>query len=406
MSFVITANTLGIQVEQKFIPLTDYLSNQSHPIYVYDLEQILNRCQSYSNAMGEYSELRYAIKANSNPMILKSIFQKQWGADVVSGGELERALQCGCKPERVVFSGVGKSTSEIRFAVGSQIGQINVESLPELLRVAQVTKEMNKTISVALRLNPNVKADTHPYITTGTTKNKFGLDLDQIPQALEILKKNPQVTLIGLACHIGSQMLDLEPVLQSVKKLHEVFEQLNREAWNLTTLDIGGGIGIDYHQEDLGQDELRLAHFGSGIGQLLSNFKGKILVEPGRFIVARAGVLLTQVEYVKETPHRTFVILNSGMNHLMRPALYQSFHRVHPVITHPERGQMVCDIVGPICESSDVLRTDCLLPKIKSGEWLAIMDAGAYGFSMANNYNLCGLPKEWIFTKNGLVNLN
>ncbi len=337
----------------------------------------------------------YALKANSHLGLLKNMAVQGLGADVVSGGELGRALEAGFLAAKIVFSGVGKTEAELRLAIGKNIGQINAESLPELERIAKIARESNFKVRVALRLNPDVTASTHQYVTTGGKENKFGLDMAQVGDALNIFSRNKEfLEFHGLAVHIGSQLIEIQPIVQAVERLKEVFLRLRSEGWLLKTFDIGGGLGIDYATNDESGDQTRLVDYARRIEAVLHGLEANLVMEPGRFLVARAGVLLTRVEFVKKTPHQTFVIVNSGINHLMRPALYQAVHRILPVVLSPGRSSLKCDIVGPICESSDVLGSAREIEAPVEGEWLAILDTGAYGYSMANQYNLRPLPEE------------
>ncbi len=393
MGYEYANGVLGLRSKDRFLPLTDFTRNQNTPLYLYDREDILKRVGWYQKAFSRPVKIHFAMKANSMPELLKLLAQTTLGADVVSGGELQRALECGFPPERIVFSGVGKSTEELILAIRNKIGQINMESLPEIERLADLTKNLDQPIPVGIRLNPDVRADTHLHITTGMKENKFGLDFEALPKALDLLKSSPGMRLQGLAMHVGSQILETSSILEATTRIKAVFEDLRRAGWPLQSLDLGGGLGLDYLRSCDQEDQARLAGYAQKIEAALGSLECEVLLEPGRFLVARSGVLLTQVEYVKETPHRNFIIVNAGMNHFLRPALYQAEHRILPVI-QSQGTAATYDIVGPICESTDVLGRQRTFSNPRSGDWLALMDAGAYGFSLANQYNLRELPRQ------------
>lgn len=395
MPFEYANGVLSLRRESRVVPLTDVAKGQSTPLYVYDREDVLTRVAWYRSAFARPVKIHFALKANPYLPLLQNLATQKVGADVVSGGELTRALEAGVPPEMIVFSGVGKSSEELKQAIDCRIGQINVESLPELSRLAQLSQNVKSPIRVALRLNPDVTPDTHHHITTGSKENKFGLDAVQLPDAIEILRTHDQqLQFYGLAMHVGSQIIQAAPMVEAVTRLKTMFEHLRREGWTLQSLDIGGGLGIDYSQNDILGDHLRLKSYAQSVEAVLSGLDCDLLVEPGRFLVARAGALLTQVEYVKRTPHRNFVIVNSGMNHLMRPALYQAEHRIVPLVQGKGLKEIVCDVVGPICESTDVLGRNRKMSEPQAGDWLAVLDTGAYGYSMANHYNLRALPNQ------------
>lgn len=395
MPFEYANGVLGLHRGERFVPLTDVTKGQSAPIYVYDLQDILQRVAWYRSAFSRPVKIHFALKANPLPLLLQNLAQQNIGADVVSGGELSRALEAGILPGNIVFSGVGKSSDELKQAVDCKIGQINIESLPELQRLAEMTKRQNTSVRIALRMNPDVRPDTHHHITTGHRENKFGLDFVQLPEAIEILRTcMSHVHFHGLAMHVGSQIMDPGPMVEAVAKLKGLFEHLRSEGWSLQSLDIGGGLGIDYGSDDAVADQARVNEYARQVENVLGDLRCDLLVEPGRFLVARSGALLTQVEYIKRTPHRNFIILNSGMNHLMRPALYQAEHRIVPLRQSLNGREIVCDLVGPICESTDVLGRARKMKEPQPGDWLAVLDAGAYGYSMANNYNLRALPSQ------------
>ncbi len=359
------------------------------PIYVYSKKRISQKIEKIKNAFQNNIGIHFAMKSNHNPKILQHIRSRGLGIDVVSGGEINRALECGFKPDQIIFSGVGKSQDEINLGVRKGIFLFNVESPQELERIGQIAGRQNKNVSLSFRINPDVNAQTHPYVTTGFRENKFGMDKSFIPELLRILKRYRKLKLMGLDFHIGSQLTDLKPFEDAVKKSIPLFTSLKNLGHAMTYFNTGGGIGISYKNEKT----IDIDRYATQIQKLLKPLNCKILCEPGRFLVGDAGVLLTKVEYLKKTPHRNFIIANTGMHHLLRPALYDSYHHILP-IKKSTRTTIVADVVGPICESSDWLAKKIKIPLPQMGDVLAICDVGAYGFVMANEYNLHPKPKE------------
>ncbi|MDZ4678375.1 MAG: diaminopimelate decarboxylase [Oligoflexia bacterium] len=360
------------------------------PVYIYSKKRIGEKLEILKEAFTKTLGIHYSVKANSNRQVLKFLKAQKIGVDVVSGGEVTRALECGFKGRDIIFSGVGKSEEEITATLKIGIYLFNVESPQELDRIARVARRLKKCACVSFRLNPNVDAKTHPYITTGFRENKFGMDKKFIPELLKILKRNPKnLKLIGLDFHIGSQLTEINPYEAAFKKSVPVYQELQRQGFALSHFDIGGGIGISYER----QKTIDLKKFGKMVESYLKPLGCKILCEPGRFLVGDAGVLLAQVEYVKKTPYKTFVILNTGMHHLIRPALYNSYHEILPV--NQKGGKTInLDVVGPICESSDWLAKNRKLVIPSQGDLWAICDVGAYGYVMASDYNLHKKPIE------------
>ncbi len=369
------------------------------PCYVYDLKAIDSRYDLLVKSLDGLKNLsvHYALKANGHSQILKVFKNKGAGVDVVSGGELKLALENGFLAKDVIFSGVAKSVSEITLAIEHGIKQINVESSQELKRIGELGRKHSKKVSVAFRMNPEVSPETHPYITTGMSENKFGMDRSFIPELVRLMHEfHDSLNLRGLTMHIGSQLTDLSAMTEAFSKLRSIAHEFQVLGFPIASLDIGGGVGIHYNSGDWSLDEKLIQKYGRAVVQSLKDFEGEILIEPGRVLVGRAGLLLCQVEYIKQTPYKTFAIVNTGMHHLMRPALYQALHRILPLVKKPKSSQKIYDVVGPICESSDFLAKNYPLQELEQGDFLAICDAGAYGFSMANNYNVHGLPDEII----------
>lgn len=373
-------------------PLLPLVTNYMRPIYVYDLDFIGQRYQAMATALKSV-RLFYAMKANSNPGVLQKLRSLGAGADVVSLGEIKRALEAGFQPGDIVYSGVGKTRHEISEALKLGILQINVESLPELERIGKIARELGKKTQVALRLNPDVDIKTHPYIATGLKDNKFGMELSLIPALTQVLKAYSDVIeLAGVSLHLGSQMLEFSGYQEALQKLKRVYLDLKKDFPTLRRFDFGGGLGIFYDRADLEMEQSLLKEYAQITLETLGDLQCELQSEPGRWLVAHCGALLTQVQYIKETSAKTFVIVDAGMNHLIRPSLYEASHRIEPLIKKSEA--MVVDIVGPICESSDFFAKERSLPKVQEGDFLAILDSGAYGYSMASVYNLQELPLE------------
>lgn len=364
----------------------------TEPFYLYDLEGMQERLRFFKSAFQRNIRVHYAMKANNHPEVLEVVRNSGLGVDVVSGGELKEALAAGFRPDQIIFSGVGKTRSELELAIQQQIAQINVESPQELKRIGELADQMNQRVNVAWRMNPDVKAETHPYITTGFRDNKFGMDKSFLPTLKHIMADHSQLNLIGLTMHIGSQIRQVESFVEAIEKTRVEFESLKAEGYPLQTLDVGGGLGINYDQYDKLGDEKQIKYYAQQIEKCLADFDGELLLEPGRILVGSFGWLLGEIQYIKRTPWKNFAILNTGMSHLMRPCLYQAHHRIQPLIQREEDLE-VYDVVGPICESADVLGYDRALPKLESGDWLIIEDAGAYGHVMASTYNSHALPR-------------
>lgn len=390
--------------EDNLCPLLPLTQNQSHPFYLYDLDGMRARVRAM-HKLRPGIQIHYAMKANGAGPILKAFREEGTGVDTVSGGEIRIALASGFEPGQIIFSGVGKTRQELELAIGLGIKQINVESPQELQRIVQIARTLGKRPRVAFRMNPDVDAKTHPYITTGFRENKFGMGDHFFPELKSILRDaGDSVELMGLTLHIGSQLQDMAPLEDAIKIALKAFYEFKSEGYAMRTLDVGGGLGIRYQEEHTipGRDFALFEGYGALLRRVLKDFEGELLCEPGRILVGSCGTLLSEVQYVKETPFRNFLIVNTGMHHLMRPALYQAHHRIMPLVQNLDRPVKKYDVVGPICESSDVIGKDRELNEVRSGEFLAIADAGAYGFSMASAYNEHDMPKEF-FWENGAV---
>lgn len=396
MAFTYTNNSLMLDN----FDVSEFCQAQNQACYLYDVDEIVKRLALFKQDLPKPQSIHYAMKANSNQFILKTIAELGYGADVVSGGELKLAMSSGFKAENIVFSGVGKTRKEIELALNSNIKQINVESPQELLRIADIAEKNHIKAPIALRMNPDVDPDTHPYIKTGFRDNKFGMDASFLPELKSILKdKSKYLNLKGLTIHIGSQIVDLNSFKDAIEKTKLVFNELKHAGFEMTTFDVGGGLGMSYENRDYDADYNRIKKYCEVVSKVTQELDVEVLVEPGRILTARAGVLLCQVEYIKSSPYKNFAIVNTGMHHLMRPCLYQAHHEIKPVVSTSKQPKLY-DIVGPICESSDVLGYDRLLPELSQDQWLSIFDTGAYGYTMSNTYNCHELPLEFCY-KNG-----
>ncbi|MEN9853061.1 MAG: hypothetical protein RL162_353 [Pseudomonadota bacterium] len=378
------------------ISLSKLTQDFGTPLYVYSKEAICSAYRAYDSACirpdgTRRARIHYAMKANSNLAVLDELKQLGAGFDLVSGGELARALHIGADPKSLVFAGVGKSSAEIENALRVGVKCINVESIPELQRINAIAKTMNLRAPISLRVNPDVDANTHPYISTGLKDNKFGIAYYEVLKTYREAALLPQIDVIGIDCHIGSQITSTSPYLDALDKVLDLITQLQREGIKIHHLDLGGGLGIDYG----GESPPNITEFTNtllnrveerGFGHL------EVLLEPGRSLVGNAGILLTQVEYLKTGVDKNFCIVNAAMNDLMRPALYGAHHAIVPI--HVSQAKPNCyDVVGPVCESGDWLGKDRVLA-VNEGDILAILSAGAYGFVMASNYNTRGRAAE------------
>ncbi|MBF0624765.1 MAG: diaminopimelate decarboxylase [Magnetococcales bacterium] len=355
------------------------------PFYCYSERTILRHLEAFERAFQEVDHrICYSVKANGNLAVLDTLVRGGAGLDIVSGGELERARRVGCPGDRIVFSGVGKTAVEINAALDHGLLMFNVESLPELHRINTVAGVTGRVAPVALRINPDVDPRTHPHISTGLRRNKFGIPHGQALEVYRLAMGLPHVQVVGLDCHIGSQLTELEPFVDALRRVKGLLGALREAGIPIRYLDLGGGLGIPYGQGEAPPSPEQLAR------ALLAELQGlelAIILEPGRAIVGNAGVLVARVIYSKEGEEKRFVITDAGMNDLLRPSLYSAYHTILPVERHFDREEAVADVVGPICESGDFLARDRLLPVFREGDLLAVRSAGAYGFSMSSNYN-------------------
>ncbi len=376
-----------LQFGAKPFSLSRYVKNYKRPVIVYDKNLIKERVAWIQNWKG-LGRLHYAMKANFNLEILKVFKKSNCGLDVVSLGEMKHAMKAGFKPKDFIFSGVAKSQTELAWAIQNGIYQINIESLSELGKIISIAKKKRKTVSVALRVNPEIDAETHPSISTALKDSKFGLDFDVAREAIALIATHPQIHLKALSFHLGSQIMNVQVFKKALDVMKPFYAEAQKICPELDRLDLGGGLGIDYHDCDLDEDRKRWQSLQNLFETELKSVKAFIMLEVGRFLVARSGVLLSRVEVIKETSYqKRFLILDVGMSHLMRPALYDAHHEILPLVL--EKGDpQIYEVVGPICESTDVLARNMKFSPIVEDAFVAICDVGAYGASMASRYNL------------------
>jgi diaminopimelate decarboxylase len=364
------------------VPVDQIATAVGTPFYLYSATTLRRHFQIFDHAFSGIPHLTcFAAKACSNIAILRLFATMGGGADIVSGGELFRALQAGIEPRRIVYSGVGKTEEEMRFGLTSGILMFNVESAEELATLRRVAAAMKTTAPVSLRVNPDVDPRTHAYISTGLAKNKFGIPVEQAEEVYRAARQMPEIEIKGVSCHIGSQLTDIAPFVESLRKLKTFIARLQAAGIRISHLDLGGGLGIRYRSEEPPPP----AVYAEAIKAEMTDLDCTLILEPGRVIVGNAGILVTRVLYTKEGPTKKFIVVDAGMNDLARPSLYGAYHAIHPVAAQQET--LIADVVGPICETGDFLARDQEVPAAQAGELLAVMSAGAYGFSMSSNYN-------------------
>ncbi len=364
------------------VPLTEIADKFGTPCYVYSRAAITAAYQAFDHAFGKRDHLIcYAVKANSNLAILNLLARLGSGFDIVSGGELQRVLKAGGDPRKTVFSGVGKTREEIHAALAADILCFNVESEMELVTLNEAAGQMHKVAPVSLRVNPDVDANTHPYISTGLKENKFGIPAADAERIYSFAQQLPHLHVSGLDCHIGSQLTEIGPFIEAANKMLDLLTRLQTLGIPIEHLDLGGGLGIRYHQESPPSIE----DYVKTLCTITQNHPQRLLIEPGRSLVGNAGLLLTRTHYLKHTPHRNFAIVDAAMNDLLRPALYHAYHEIVPIIKRNSKTDTY-QIVGPVCETGDFLGHDRDLV-LEQNDLLAIMSVGAYGMSMSSHYN-------------------
>ena len=366
------------------VVITDIIAEHGTPAYIYSRATLERHWHAFDNSFGTHPHLIcFAVKSNSNIALLNVMAKLGSGFDIVSQGELERVLVAGGEASKVVFSGVAKSHSEIERALDVGIRCFNVESIPELHRINDVAGKMGKIAPISLRVNPDVDAKTHPYISTGLKENKFGVSVQQAREVYRLAKTLPNVKIVGMDCHIGSQLTELQPFLDATDRLIVLMEQLKEDGIELHHLDLGGGLGVPYN----GEEPPHPTEYTEALLAKLKNYPNlEIILEPGRAISANAGILVTKVEYLKSNEDRNFAIVDTGMNDMIRPALYEAYMQITEVNQSLDREKAVYDVVGPICETSDFLGKGRELA-IAEGDLIAMRSAGAYGATMSSTYN-------------------
>jgi len=365
------------------VPIRMIAEKFGTPLYVYSYKTLVRHYGAFENAFNGYPHIIcFALKANSNLAVLKLLAKEGSGADVVSGGELYLAMKAGIPANKIVYAGVGKTAEEIRYALKSGLLMFNIESTDELKAINKIAGDLGVKAPVAFRVNPNINASTHPYISTGLKKHKFGIPMEHAIEIYKLAAKMPNINIVGIHCHIGSQITKISPFIDAVKKVLLLAKKLKQHGIDIKYLDIGGGLGITYsnevspHPADLAKEVIPLVRD--------NNFT--LILEPGRSVVGNAGILVTKVLYLKKSFKKEFVIIDAGMNDLIRPSLYEAYHHILPARKY-KRVEMLADVVGPICESGDFFARERKLNAPAHGDLLAVMSAGAYGFSMSSNYN-------------------
>jgi len=374
------------------VPLARIAEEVGTPAYVYSAATLLRHARVFRSALRGLDLLPcYAVKAAGNLALLALLAKEGYGFDIVSGGELHRALRAGADPRRIVFSGVGKRPEELQAALRAGILQFNCESEEELEQLAAVARAMRRRAPVAIRVNPEVDAKTHPYVATALATSKFGIPAQRARSAFRLAAGLRGLEVVGLACHIGSQIGKVRPFVEAARRMRELYLQLREDGHPLRRLDLGGGLGVPYGD---GPAPASPEEYGRALVRVLRGIDARVLVEPGRLLVANAGVLLTRVLLRKQgAAGRRFVVVDAGMNDLLRPALYRAYHAVEPV-GRPRPGAEIVDVVGPVCESADVLAPRRRLTRLQSGDLIVLRTAGAYGMSMASQYNARPRPAE------------
>jgi len=373
----------GNELYAEDVPVRLLAEKYGTPLYIYSCNTVVRHFKAYDDAYGTFPHIIcYALKANTNGAILKLLAKQGSGADIVSGGELFRALRAGIPAHKIVYAGVGKTEDEIRFALRAKVLMFNVESADELREIDRVAGTMKMQAPIALRINPDIDPQTHPYISTGMKEHKFGISIDDAIEHYRFASRLRHIEIVGVQKHIGSQITKITPFVDAVKSILILLDELKKQKITIQYLDIGGGLGITYQSEKppVPADIAK---------KLLPLMKGRditLVMEPGRSIVGNAGILVTRTLYLKQGKDKIFVIVDAGMNDLMRPSLYDAYHHIVPVVKK-KRTIIKADVVGPICESGDFLAKGRMIDRVSRGEYLAVMSAGAYGMSMSSNYN-------------------
>ncbi len=384
-------NYKGGELYCENIPILEIAEKVGTPLYIYSYATLTRHFRTFDSAFEDIKHITcFSVKSNSNIAILRLFGLLGGGADIVSGGELYRSLKAKIDPKKIVYSGVGKTKAEMEYAIKSDILMFNVESHQELIELNSVAEKINRKVRISIRVNPDVDPKTHPYISTGMKENKFGIDINEAIDEYLFASNLKNIEIIGVSCHIGSQLLDIEPFKESINRLVLLLDKLKDAGIYIKYLDIGGGLGIRYNNESPPHP----SEYANAIKDRIKHKNITLILEPGRVIVGNAGVLVTKVLYKKIQYGKTFFIVDAAMNDLMRPSLYGSYHEIWPIKKKNTEEKVEADIVGPICESGDFFAKNRQIPLLSSGELVSIMSAGAYGFSMASNYNSRPRPCE------------
>ena len=378
------------------VSLTEIAEEYGTPSYVYSESLIKQNLEEYTSSVRNEDKICYAVKSNSNLSILKLLADNGSGFDVVSGYELQRCLLAGADPKKIIFSGVGKTEKEISFALQNKIFSINIESESELERIIRISEALEIKADCFIRLNPEISSESHPYIQTALKSSKFGVDTDTAIKIAKLIKESKQVNLIGIASHIGSQISKESLVLENLDSLLNVLKILEKNDQKINFVDIGGGFGITYKDEKNLSPSKLLPKIIDKVGPKIN-----IILEPGRSISGKAGILITKTEYIKESKDQNFIVVDAGMNDLMRPSLYEAWHKIEPVVESKSPTENSYKLVGPICESADQFG-EGLHIAVNQGDLIAIFDTGAYGFSMASNYNTRTKPAEVLVSQGNI----
>jgi diaminopimelate decarboxylase len=373
------------------------------PLYVYFAETIERKLKALRTAFSDLPHhICYAVKANSNLNILKFFHSRDCGFDIVSEGELLRLKEIGCEPKKIVFSGVGKTAVEIERALTLGVHMLNVESPAEIAAINEIAKKLKLKAKIALRINPDIDVNIHPYVATGLRSAKFGIPQNDVPDVLSLVRESSHIELIGIDCHIGSGIVEIDPLRKAYEQVKTVALSVKAQGFPITTLDLGGGFGVPFsgHYQALDMQALR-----GCVNAVFKDSPFTLIIEPGKYLIAEAGVLVTKVIYLKENNGKRFIIVDAGMNDLIRPALYEAYHKIDLLTDRKDARLATFDVVGPICETGCFFAHDRELEEPVQGELIAIRDAGAYGFTMASNYNSRRLPAEVLADTNGKISL-
>ncbi len=373
------------------VALKEITRETGTPCYIYSRGALQSNARRFQEAFSTINHrVCFAVKANRSLAVLQAFAGQGLGFDLVSGGELAAVIRAGANPHHLIYSGVGKTKEEICLALRTGILQFNVESAEELAQIRVCARESGCVAPIALRVNPDVETGTHPYIRTGSSRHKFGIDFQEVFSLVREIRRWKEIRLQGLACHIGSQICQLAPFEEAFSRMARLFQDLKSQGIALQTVDLGGGLGVRYNRET----PPPLARYASLVRRHFASCQALVLLEPGRYLLADAGVLVTRLLYRKETRGKHFYIVDAGMNDLIRPTLYQAWHEILPLQLNSKRPRLKADVVGPLCETGDFLARDRLLPEMKPGEELALLQAAAYGYAQSSNYNARLRPPE------------